>query len=807
MSAVLMCARSDVARRWRQVVVLAFVVAVAGAVVLTATAGARRTASSFDRFVESTRAYDVLVFFRKSGASTVPNVRAIAGVEAAALVDVPAVQLADGTFLAAGAPADDVVFREIARTRIVDGRDTAAGAAEEIVVGEPLAQQKGIRVGDSIELVSFAPEQIQALIAEVGAPIPEPDGPRISMKVVGISRSPVDLSQQGDAGGILLLSHAFVDKYRERIGSYSDVVLVRLTDGSADVPRFVQQLRQTIGDDPESVIDEVEPTSVSTSGVRESIDVLAVALALFAAISGIAGVVVIGFVMARLITFGSEQREIWEALGLTRAQRAVAMSVPALGATLAGSALGAVGAWLASPLMPIGLARVAEPSPGRQFDVLVLGGGTAALIVALTTMTLLLAWWHARPATDRISVRRSVLSRALETVSFNPALGVGLRAALEPRRGRGAIPVRSTLVAVIVAVLGVVSVSMFGPSLDRLASEPSLFGVGWDVAVDDTLAERPDPDRPCSGLLGTRVEDEPGIEAVGAICNLTVEVDGHPISAFGYMPMRGSIPSTVLEGHAPQADDEIALGSDTFATVTRRIGDQVSVEGPRGAAAFRIVGRVVIPSLGDSQAVADGAILTGAGLDRLDDPAAELSHAWVVATIAHTGDRRAIEENLAKLPDVGDPETIGVEGPRLPLEVRRLQQVDHLPIVLAGVLALLGAAALGYALATSIRRRRSEHAVLKTLGFTRRQLAAAIAWQATTVAGISIAIGIPAGIVVGRLIWRAVSDNTGLAYAPEVPLLVLVGTALAALILANLAASVAGRAAARVSPATILQAE
>ena len=159
------------------------------------------------------------------------------------------------------------------------------------------------------------------------------------------------------------------------------------------------------------------------------------------------------------------------------------------------------------------------------------------------------------------------------------------------------------------------------------------------------------------------------------------------------------------------------------------------------------------------------------------------------------------------LPDVGDPGTIGVEGPRLPLEVRRLQQVDHLPFFLAGFLALLGAAALGYALATSIRRRQREHAVLKTLGFTRRQLAAATAWHATTVASIGIAVGIPAGIVVGRLIWRAVSDNTGVAFAPRVSVVVLIGTAMAALAIANVAASMAGRAAGRVSAAPILQTE
>ena len=182
MGAAWMCARSGLARRWTQVIGLALVVAVAGAVVLAAAAGARRTASSFDRFATSTRAYDVLVFFRQLGPSTVDTVRRIPGVEAAGLVGALAVQFADGTFIAAGAPSDDVVFRDIARTRIVAGRDVAPGAPEEIVIGEPLAEQRGIEVGDSLGLVAFTPEQIEALIGEVGTPIPEPEGPRIRVE-------------------------------------------------------------------------------------------------------------------------------------------------------------------------------------------------------------------------------------------------------------------------------------------------------------------------------------------------------------------------------------------------------------------------------------------------------------------------------------------------------------------------------------------------------------------------------------------------------------------------------------------------
>ena len=627
------------------------------------------------------------------------------------------------------------------------------------------------------------------------------------MRVVGISRSPVDLSQQGEAGGILLLPRAFVEKYGDRVGSYIDVVLVRLTEGSAGVPSFVRELRRSVHDDPATVIDEIEPTSVSTSGVRESIDVLAIGLTVFAIIAAISGLVVIGLSAARVIALSAEERETWLALGLTRAQRSIVLAFPPGGAVMVGTMLAVMGAWLASPLMPMGLARQAEPAPGFHFDALVLVVGGAATAVALVAIVLVVAWRHAHPASTPVTRRPSAPGRALENINLAPSLGIGVRAAIEPRRGSNAIPTRSTLIAATVAVVGVVSVSIFGPSLDRLATTPMLFGAAWDIAVDDNRAVRPDPDRPCSGLRSTRVARQPGLDDVAAICNLSVEIEGHPVYALGYMSMRGTIAPTVLDGRAPRTAREIGLGTDTLDTLQRQIGDRVRMQGPGGTAQFRIVARVVIPSLGDAQAVADGAILTGAGLDRVDEPSAELSHAWVVATTADHADPRAIEQRLARLPDVGDPETIGIEAPRLPLEVRRLQQVDNLPYFLAGFLALLGATAIGYTLATSVRRRRGELAVLKTLGFTRRQLGAMIAWQATTVACIGIMLGVPLGIIVGRLIWQTITDSAGVAFSPEVSIMFVVGAALAALLFANAAASLAGRAAAHISPAIALRAE
>ena len=43
----------------------------------------------------------------------------------------------------------------------------------------------------------------------------------------------------------------------------------------------------------------------------------------------------------------------------------------------------------------------------------------------------------------------------------------------------------------------------------------------------------------------------------------------------------------------------------------------------------------------------------------------------------------------------------------VPLEVKRLDQLDDLPWILGGVLALIGVLGVGYALVTAVRRARA----------------------------------------------------------------------------------------------------
>ena len=84
-----------------------------------------------------------------------------------------------------------------------------------------------------------------------------------------------------------------------------------------------------------------------------------------------------------------------------------------------------------------------------------------------------------------------------------------------------------------------------------------------------------------------------------------------------------------------------------------------------------------------------------------------------------------------------------------------MRGIDWFPPVLAVLIAVLALVAVGHALVTTAHRRRSELALLKTLGFERGQVRATLAWQATTLAIVGLAVGIPAGVFVGNVVWRA----------------------------------------------------
>ena len=205
---------------------------------------------------------------------------------------------------------------------------------------------------------------------------PGPRGPKSDSRVVGITRVPSDLSIEGNAGGLLLATPAFLERYGGEIGTFAPVVLfVRLSDPAA-APRVVEFLRRHAGSDSVASGEfQVQPSSEFEGGVEQSIDVLTTGLIVFAVVAGLAGLVVAAIVLRRVADGFGRDVPLLQSLGVSRRMRVVTVGLAAVPVALVGAALSVVGAFALSPLMPLGTARRAEPNPGLSLDGVVLVGG------------------------------------------------------------------------------------------------------------------------------------------------------------------------------------------------------------------------------------------------------------------------------------------------------------------------------------------------------------------------------------------------------------------------------------------------
>ncbi|MGH9093919.1 MAG: FtsX-like permease family protein [Acidimicrobiales bacterium] len=142
-----------------------------------------------------------------------------------------------------------------------------------------------------------------------------------------------------------------------------------------------------------------------------------------------------------------------------------------------------------------------------------------------------------------------------------------------------------------------------------------------------------------------------------------------------------------------------------------------------------------------------------------------------------------------------------------PRDIGNYARIQATPLALALTLALLGIATLANVLLTSIRRRRRDLAVLKTLGFVRRQVSATVAWQSTAFAVVALVVGLPVGVAAGSKVWEVFADSIGVSRDAAVPVLWILVAVPVTLVLANLIAAGPGWAAGRVRPATVLRSE
>jgi ABC-type antimicrobial peptide transport system permease subunit len=852
--------RVDMRAHWRSVLALVLVVGIGGGAALAGFAGARRTDTALGRFLTYDQPGDGgFLFGSQAQPPAVPGLApdslALAPIEQR-VVDLPQVEShfrAPYLFVATRptgshvgdlnvlGPGDPELFRSMDRPLIIAGRLPDPRRADEAVVNDFAAAQSHLRLGSMVRLYAYSYDQIAGGALASAVSLPMPAGPSFSVHVVGIIRQPADVSAilpvaakqkvsyEGQQN--LFTSPAFLPQYATGLGipvnQIPDINLVslRLHHGFGDWAAFASAAN-TIAQgsvDPTPGGDLYAARSAAASAQR-GVHVDVVVLLLFASLTALITLVFVGQAIARQVSAASDDFTTLRQLGATRRQLVLVVMARATVIGVAGGTLALAVAYALSAFTPVGLARQAEIHPGAAFDATLLVPCAVALAALVVAWSALPAWRVSRWGTE--SSRRATEWPAPSRVAESLARGgapasavIGVCFGFEGGRGRGAVPVMAAFTAAVVAVGALVAALTFGTSLNRMVSSPRTQGWNWDVLVGN-----PNDFSDHEQQMGAALGHNHLIGAYSAIAMLAgpgqgaVEIDGKPVlSMLAVDQLKGSVHPPLLQGRAPRGTDEIALAPGTMQALHRHIGDRVHIATPVGTLALRIVGEFVSPAFGDilSDGVGDGAWVDGAAVHQVQSE--------VAANGAGGGGEGA-----------GLPPTVfsmffvryapGVSssaaytslqrdfGPvvltQLPSsDALNLQSVDRLPLLFSILVALIGVITVGNTLIVSVRRRRRDLAVLKTIGFVRSQVAATVGWQTVSYMTVAVVVGIPLGLIVGRWVWAMVSGSIDSVSPLLIPAAGIVTVGLAAFVLGLALAMFPAWSAARVRPAVAMRTE
>ncbi|MGZ4127509.1 MAG: ABC transporter permease [Actinomycetota bacterium] len=804
MSAVWFHARAELRARWRAAAALAIVVGLAGGLVMAAAAGARRQDATFPKFrvAQNTAQAGIAnsgVFFGFANVDFAKAKRLPQVVDTAPFnFFIGIARTSRGKVLTPIGDQNPVVFfasgdgrfdRVLNRMLVTQGRLSDPNAVDEVMVSYIASIQYDIHLGDTLDLTLPTFENL-ATSGQEGVKF---TGPRLTLRVVGVEAQSYELPP-GLGYPPIHMTPAFYSKYISGSPTFPAMVMKLRSDG--DIPSLIDDVQRSAlqpGGASTRVQFFNEPANAAS--IRRTLHVQATALWLLALLAGIASVLIFAQAIVRQAFVESDDHPSLHALGMTSGQLFVAAILRLALVGIVGSVLAIGIVVAASPLTPIGLARVIDVTPGVSIDGAVVVIGVASLIGVVVALGAYAAVRSssARVARSSLPDHPSRIADALARSSFPPTSVAGVRMALETGRGRTAVPVRSTLFGAVVGLAALVTAFVFGSSLTHLLNTPRLIGWNWSATIGDSFdAENAARVLPILAQDTNVAEYSAGGASDVRIGNLTIPVVAQD-------QVKGAIEPRILEGRAPRAVDEIALGGYTLRSLHAHIGDVVgaSIDGP--PVLMKIVGRAVVPPVEEPAAVGHGGFMTFQALKGLEPKVAEDVYTVRFAAGVKPSDARAKLKGTLQDLAVNTELNIG--------NATDFARIVNLPVILAALLALLAGATLIHTLLTVVRRRSRDLAILKTLGFVRRQIRAAIAWQVTTLLVVALAIGIPVGIAAGRWSWTTFANQVGFVPESVVRWLPVVVTIPAAIVFGNLIAMLPARAAARTKPAMVLRTE
>ena len=794
-----------------------------GGLALGSVAAARRTASSFSTFLAATNPSDLTIIpagglFGYSpaverGIARLPHVAHVesyVAMQASFLGPNGHVLAADSSVILAGS-VNGLLFNQD-RLSITSGRLANPSSRDEVDVTQTAASVLEVHVGESLGV---------ELASRTGSGATH----RLRLRIVGVGvlNREVVQDQIAHFPTYVIATPALT---RSIIGDAAiDYFGVQVRGGPRYVPAVEREFTTSF-----RYFTDFELASELSAQASQAIRPESLALGVFGAIAGLAALLVAIQAIERQLRSRDEELRVLRSLGAGPSTVEVDGLIGVLGSILAGSML-AVGVAVAlSPLAPIGAVRFVYPDPGVSADWPVLGIGSSLLVLLLSAVAVVSTY---RFAPHRMQHRSPGASRRSATIKLLRESGLPLSAvtgaqfALDRGRGRTASPTRWTLVGGVVAVTVVAATLTFGASLHTLVSEPRLFGWNWDYAVQTSDGYGPVPNQAVATLTNDRA-----VAATSGVWFATMQLDGVEVPLLIASP-NAPVSPPIVSGHGIEASNQIVLGASTLAALHAHVGGDVDMRfaptQPPTPIRLRVVGVATMPAIGIAESLhtsmavgaivpADNGVVTemlgpkaypgcngpNMVLIRLRPGVGEAAGRAAATRLANASN--AILSKASQNSNSGGNES-SVLSVQLPAQISDYKTMGSTPVLMAGGLALGAVVALFLTLMASVQRRRRDLALLKTLGFTRRQLAATVAWQASISAVVGGVVGIPLGTLLGRWLWSLFAREIGAVPAPTTPILWLFFVAVIALVLANLVAAGPGRSAARTPTAQVLRDE
>jgi ABC-type lipoprotein release transport system permease subunit len=664
--------------------------------------------------------------------------------------------------------------------KLISGHLPDPSAPDQVLASFTLQQNDGVHLGTVIHVPFYSAAQASAYGNAIGAP-PKPDGPTVAFHVVGFEAAETDFPSGSSLSYYLYTTPAFARTLLPRTAT-GDLYFARLRNGAAGVPRFSRQVS--------SLGAEAYNLNEIAASVQSSIHPQAIGWWILAMLSALVALAVVGQALVRQSIVESEDYPTMAAIGADRRQLLALGLARNVAVGLVGAAGAVVVATALSPLAPFGEARIAETSTGVTFDPLVLPLGALATVLVVSGLGI----WPALRATRTLRAgertgepRPSAVVARLAALGAPPSAMIGVRNALERRSGGATVPVGAALIGTPLAVAALCATGVFGASLSNLTATPRLYGAPFQLNISN-------PSGGLSPALLASLEHNKAVSGIMKGFAAQVSVNKVAVGAGVVTPIKGRVLLSTVSGHVPDGDGQIGLGATTMRQAGAHLGSVVRVtvsspSGRRRTVPFRVVSQISFPVL-SGLSLGTGSAFTSAGYQNAACPpgprqsaclralsSERVAGGLLVSFVSGPAGQAAISHYLDTYQSVA---ALVIA----PTALVNFGEAVNFPLIFGAMLAVFGAATLVHLLVVSVSRRRRETALLKALGFVNGQVAATVAWQATTVAIVGIVIGVPLGILIGRAMWSAFASNLGF-----VPVSIVQGWLLAALIAGVLVAA------------------